>query len=192
MLDILKGQTLLLASKSPRRKELLEKAQIPFTQISANWEENYDPKMNAYEVPQYLSYHKAEHIKDQLKRNEILLTADTIVIQNNQVLGKPKDRNEAFLTIQSLSDDTHDVVTGITLMSLDKTVNASCFSSVDMMSLSNNEIYNYIDQYEPYDKAGSYGIQDWIGICKIRSIQGSYHNIMGLPVHLVQNILSVW
>ena len=192
MIELLKGKELLLASKSPRRKELLEKSLIPFTLITADWEESYDPEMSAHDVPQYLSYHKAEHIKDQLKPNQILLTADTVVILENEVVGKPKNREDAIRTIEMLSANTHEVVTGITLMSLEKTVNASCLSVVDFMPLTKSEIESYVDQFEPFDKAGSYGIQDWIGFVKIQSINGSYHNIMGLPTHMVYEILRIW
>lgn len=192
MIDILNKNNLLLASKSPRRSELLRNAGIPFTIIKCDWDEDYDEDMDVTKVPQFLSYHKALHVRDELNQNDIILTADTVVIKDGKLLGKPKNRKEALETIENLSNTSHQVITGITVMSTDKTVNASSTSDVHFDPLSNAEIESYVDECKPYDKAGSYGIQDWIGICKIKSISGSYHNIMGLPTHMVYAILKAW
>ena len=192
MIDILKNFELLLASKSPRRSELLQAAGIPFKLIKCDWNEKYDPKMRIHFVPQYLSYQKALNSSNKLRKDQIILAADTVVIKGKKLIGKPKDKTEAIGVLQALSNKTHKVISGITLMSKIKTVNASCTTKVKIDTLSPEEIEKYIETFQPFDKAGSYGIQDWIGVCKVSSIQGSYHNIMGLPTHLVYKILSIW
>lgn len=192
MIDILDTHKIILASKSPRRKEIMTLARIPFTLIESDWEETYDSEMDVYQVPQYLSYQKADSVKVQISEKDILISADTVVIKNGQLIGKPIDKSEAENTLRDLSGDTHDVITGVTIMSYDKTINISCKSVVHFMSMTDDEISFYIKEYHPFDKAGSYGIQDWVGLCKIKSIEGSYHNIMGLPIHMVYSILSSW
>ncbi|MEE9372765.1 MAG: Maf family nucleotide pyrophosphatase [Saprospiraceae bacterium] len=192
MIDLLYKKKLLLASKSPRRSDLLKAANIPFKVITCDWDETFDDGIDVKQVPQYLSYHKALHVRDQLKEDQIILTADTVVIMGNRLLGKPTNKKDAISTLTTLSDASHDVITGITVMSTNKTVNASCTSTVTFGKLLKSEINDYVTEYNPFDKAGSYGIQDWIGICKIKSIKGSYHNIMGLPTHIVYQILKVW
>jgi septum formation protein len=192
MNDLLGANELLLASKSPRRSDLLKSIGIPFTTISCEWDEEFDSSMDIHAVPQFLAYVKALYVKDQIKDGQIVLTADTVVIQDGRVLGKPKDKEDAERTLHHLSNNTHKVITGTTFMSKSKTVNTSCMSVVDFMEISNDEIEQYIEEFKPFDKAGSYGIQDWIGICKIKSIKGSYHNIMGLPTHIVYEVLKAW
>lgn len=192
MLDILGQNELLLASKSPRRKDLLQRARISFELISSDWEEKHDPKMDVRHVPKYLAYNKANAIRSNIKENQILLTADTVVIRKNELLGKPKNEDEARTMLKKLSGKKHHVITGITLMSLAKTVNCSAVTKVQFDHLTNQEIDYYIWHDRPLDKAGAYGIQDWIGVCKIKKIKGNYENVMGLPVHLVYAILSQW
>ncbi len=192
MNDILGTSQLLLASKSPRRSTLLESAGIPFKVIKCDWDEVYDPEMSVHSIPQFLAYQKALFVKDQLSKNNIILTADTVVVQNGKLLGKPEDKGDAIKTLTSLSNKSHTVITGTTFMSDSKIINTSCSSTVEFCELSNKEIMNYVEEDAPFDKAGSYGIQDWIGICKIKSIKGSYHNVMGLPTHIVYSVLKSW
>jgi len=192
MHNILKSYELLLASKSPRRRELMDGTRIPYQLIECDWDEIYDPNMKLKKVPQFLSYQKAQFAGKELKEHQIILAADTVVIKGKKLLGKPKDKNEALKVLKMLSGSKHIVITGITLMSKLKTINASCTSKVKIDKMTETEIEEYIDTFQPFDKAGSYGIQDWIGICKVSEIRGSYHNIMGLPTHLVYKILSIW
>ena len=192
MLDILKDHTLLLASKSPRRRNLLREAGIPFKLIECDWPEQYDPQMDPVQVPQYLAYHKALNVKDQLEKQQILLTADTVVIHRENILGKPKDRNQAIKILTELSNDLHTVVTGITLMSKIKTVNSKAISHVRFAPLSIAEIEHYVNTEEVMDKAGAYAIQGWMGHCKVVRLEGTHPNVMGLPVHLIYSILQNW
>lgn len=192
MIEILNSHTLLLASKSPRRRHLLKEAGIPFELIESDWPEVYDPKMDLQQVPQFLAYHKALNVKNLLKEKDILLTADTVVIHNNRILGKPKDRQNAINMLSELSDDVHTVVTGITLMSTTKTINAKSVSKVHFDKLSRNEVLNYVDTQDVMDKAGAYAIQGWMGHCKVKHLEGTHPNVMGLPVHLVYSILNSW
>ena len=192
MLKILKNHELILSSNSPRRKNLLEAAGIPFRQVPSKWKEAYDPKMHVEKVPKYLAFNKANAVKFRLPERQIVLAADTVVIKDDKLMGKPNSNQQAIEMLQSLSDSSHEVITGITLMSLLKTVNASETTQVRFARISEAEIDYYLEKYKPMDKAGAYGIQDWIGLCKVRYIRGSYENVIGLPVHLLYAILSRW
>lgn len=180
---------ILLASQSPRRKELLEGLGFPFEVVSIHCEESYPSQLPICEVAAYLSLKKA-NTYTHLRSGEILLTADTIVSCNGQILGKPKDKDEAFRMLKTLSGNTHEVYTGITLKTGTKTTCLTDKSEVEFMPISDEEIHFYIDGFSPLDKAGSYGIQDWIGMAKINKISGSYYTIMGLPTHLVYEELN--
>ncbi len=191
LLTKIKDYKLILASQSPRRKFLMQQAQFQFTVINPSHEdENYPSDLSALEVAPYLAEKKASSFKNKLLANEILITADTVVILNNQVLNKPANEIEAFQMLQSLSGNTHMVITGVCLLSLSKKHVFSDTSLVTFRDLTDEEIQFYINNYHPFDKAGAYGAQDWIGLIGIEKIVGSYFNVMGLPVGLLYKELE--
>ncbi len=174
---------LLLASQSPRRRELIAGSGIPFT-LTEKYacEEHYPATLAAEEVPAYLSRLKSEAYPTPLAENDILLTADTVVILDGEVLGKPKDREDALRMVARLAGNRHTVVTGVTLRTSERIQTFSAKSDVWFRPLSEEEIAYYVDTYRPFDKAGSYGIQEWIGYVGIERIDGSFYNVMGLPI----------
>ncbi|WP_026231906.1 Maf family nucleotide pyrophosphatase [Neolewinella persica] len=185
--------SLILASKSPRRSYLLEQAGIPFTIRTADVEEVYPPDTPVMEVAPYLATLKAAGAMHLLKSDEeVLLTADSVVIIKGKIYGKPADREEAAATLRALSGNKHTVVTGCCLKSRTKQEVFSGVSEVYFSELSDEEINWYIDTCRPFDKAGSYGIQEWVGLAKINRIDGTYPNVMGLPVNLVYEHLVAW
>ena len=181
--DKLKEYRLILASQSPRRRQLLSDAGIEF-ELAPRFEceESFPDTMPAHEVAEYLSRLKSEAYPEPLGERDILLTADTVVIAHSRILGKPADRAEAIAMISMLSGCEHDVVTGVTLRTATRTHSFSVKSKVCFRSLDEEEIAYYVDTYRPYDKAGAYGIQEWIGYVGIEGIDGSFYNVMGLPV----------
>ncbi len=183
---------LILASKSPRRSHLLNEAGIPFEIRLQDVEETFPDDMPSEEVAEFLSRKKAAAIIPTLKKGEIVLAADSVVILDDVIYGKPVDYDDAFRIIRLLSGRTHSVITGVCLASKEKTTSFSGISEVTMEELSDEEIDYYIKNFKPYDKAGAYAIQEWIGLCKISSIKGTYSNIMGLPVDLVYKELSAF
>lgn len=184
---------LILASKSPRRSQLLEEAGIQFRIQTVDVEESYPDDLPSLEVAAFLARKKANGALDILqKENQVVLTADSVVILNETIYGKPVDREDAIRIIGELSGNKHTVVTGVCLKSLAKEVVFSGISHVYFEELTLEEIEFYVDTYQPYDKAGSYAIQEWIGLCKISRIDGTYHNIMGLPVDLVYRELHTF
>jgi len=184
-------KTILLASKSPRRRQLLELAGIPFELRSQDVAEDFPETMPAEEVAPYLAQKKARAAAHLLENDrQILLTADSVVIPDGRIFNKPADRGEAQSMLRQLSGRRHTVITGVCLRSLSKEEVLSGVSQVYFNTLTNEEIDFYIDQYQPFDKAGSYAIQEWIGLCKIQRIEGTYANIMGLPVDLVYEALG--
>ena len=181
--DKLKNYRLLLASKSPRRRELLAGCGLVFEIAEGrDAEEVFPAEMPLLEVAEYLSNIKSEAYADTLVAGDILITADTVVIAAGEILGKPQDRDDAIRMLGLLSGARHEVVTGVTLRNTEKSVSFSCRSSVTFREISREEIEHYIDTYRPYDKAGAYGIQEWIGYVAISGIEGSFYNVMGLPV----------
>lgn len=177
---------LLLASQSPRRRELMSGCGIPY-ELAPRYacDENYPATLPAEEVPAYLSQLKSEAYPTPLATGDLLLTADTVVILNGRVLGKPHDRQEAVEMLQALSGNRHTVITGVTLRATDRIHTFSVGSDVWFRALTDEEITYYIDTYRPFDKAGSYGIQEWIGYAAIERIDGSFYNVMGLPIQRV-------
>ncbi|MEL6392048.1 MAG: Maf family nucleotide pyrophosphatase [Bacteroidota bacterium] len=177
---------IVLASKSPRRSELLTRAGLPFRLQTKEVEEIYPEELPALEVAPYLARLKAHACIDFLQNeNEVLLTADSVVVLDDIIYGKPRDRAHAQETLRKLSGRMHTVVTGICLKTPKREMVRSAQAQVYFDVLSDEEIDYYIDRYQPYDKAGAYAIQEWIGLCKVRRIEGTYDNIMGLPVSLV-------
>jgi septum formation protein len=179
---------ILLASQSPRRKELLSSLGFDFEVVKIDCEEILPEHIKIGEAAAYLSELKANAFRI-LQKDEVLLTADTVVANENKFLGKPKDEIEAKEMLQSLSGKTHQVYTGITIKTLDKTITETDVADVEFEEISDEEIDFYIKKYKPFDKAGSYGIQEWLGMAKIKKINGSFYTIMGLPTHLVYKIL---
>lgn len=180
---------LLLASQSPRRKELLSSLGFKFEVVKIDCEEILPENIKIEDAAAYLSDLKAEAFRS-LEADEVLLTADTVVAVDHQILGKPKDEADAFKMLQSLSGRTHQVYTGITIKTANKSFTETDVADVTLDQLTDEEIIYYIQNYKPFDKAGSYGIQEWLGMAKIRSLTGSFYTIMGLPTHLVYKILK--
>lgn len=174
---------IILASKSPRRQDLLKKLGLNFKVISRDVDESYPHDMPAESVPAFLAGQKADaYIKD-LTNNDLLITADTIVICENEIIGKPESREDAFLMLKKLSGTGHKVITGVCLTTIEKNVCFSAETDVFFDQLSDMEINYYIDNYKPFDKAGAYGIQEWIGFIGVEKINGSFYNVVGLPIH---------
>ena len=184
--DKLKEYRLILASQSPRRRQLLADAGIEFV-LAPRFEcdESFPATMLAEQVAEYLSCLKADAYPESLGERDILLTADTVVIADGKVLGKPKDRADAIAIIEQLSGREHQVVTGVSLTNASARHSFSTLSRVKFRTLSREEIEYYVDNYRPFDKAGAYGIQEWIGYVGIEGIEGSFYNVMGLPVQRV-------
>lgn len=181
-----KGKKIILGSNSPRRRELLGGLDIEFTVDTGNtFEEVYDPATPHERIPEVLSEGKSYGFHRALEANEILITSDTLVLCGDRVMGKPHSRKEAIDMLRCLSGREHKVITAITLRDCGRCSTTSDTAVVYFKELTDNEIEYYIDQYKPFDKAGAYGIQEWIGYAGIGRIEGSYFTIMGLPVHLV-------
>jgi septum formation protein len=179
----------LLASQSPRRKELLADLGFEFEVVKIDCEEIVPEHIQAGESAAYLSELKASAFRE-LEKGEVLLTADTVVAVDNQFLGKPKDAEEAKQMLKLLSGRSHQVYTGITVKTSEKTVTETDVAEVEFDEITDDEIAYYIQNYRPFDKAGSYGIQEWLGMAKIKRMNGSFYTIMGLPTHLVYKILK--
>lgn len=189
--DKLKSYRLILASQSPRRRQLLSDAGLEFTLADRfECDETFPQDMPAEDVAEYLSRLKSEAYPESLAEGDILLTADTVVIANNRVLGKPSDRAEAIEMISLLSGCDHEVITGCTLRTATRQRSFSVRSKVHFRALDREEIEYYVDCYRPFDKAGAYGIQEWIGYVGIEGIEGSFYNVMGLPVQRLYSILK--
>ena len=180
---------ILLASQSPRRKELLAALSFDFEVVKIDCEEILPENIQPENAAAYLSKLKADTFKD-INLDEILITADTVVAFGVEILGKPKNAEEAKQMLRNLSGKTHQVYTAITVKTQDKTITETDVADVDMGILSDDEISFYTENYRPFDKAGSYGIQEWIGMAKVEKISGSYYSIMGLPTHLLYKILK--
>jgi len=172
---------LILASKSPRRKELLNSLGLTFSIETYPVEETFHEDIHSNEVAEFLAIKKAKGFRT-LQNTELLITADTTVIHEGVVLGKPENRDEAIAMISSLSDGRHEVVSGVCLKTTQKEISFSERTYVNFKPLTTEEIEYYVDQYKPFDKAGAYGIQEWIGMIGIRSIEGDYYNVVGLPL----------
>ena len=186
-----KGKKIILASGSPRRKELLAGLNIDFEVDTKNtFEETYDPETPHERIPEVLSEGKSYGFHRPLEDNEILITSDTLVLCDGRVMGKPHSREEAYDMLRWLSGREHKVITAITIRDSRQCRTSSDTAIVTFNKLSDSEIYYYIDNFKPFDKAGAYGIQEWIGYIGIGKIEGSFFTIMGLPVHLVYQELS--
>lgn len=188
----LTNKKIILASNSPRRQELLKGLEIEFEVRVNSIDETIPKDIQAEYVAAYLSKLKSEAFTEELAENEILITSDTVVIQNGHVLGKPAKEEEAFDMLKSLSGATHSVMTAVTFRDRKKQITLEDETIVTFRFLEEEEIWHYIHQYRPMDKAGAYGIQEWIGFMGVEKIQGSYYNVMGFPLHLVYAQLKKW
>jgi len=183
---------IILGSASPRRKELLSDIGLIFSIQNTNKEETFPSSLKEKEIAEFLAKQKSEFLSENLKENDLLITADTIVSFRNELLNKPKNQEEAFNTLNKLSENTHKVITGVCLKSRKKEIVFSVTTMVTFRALSDDEIHHYINKYKPYDKAGAYGIQDWIGRIGINNINGSYTNVVGLPISELHQHLKLF
>ncbi|MBK8054275.1 MAG: septum formation protein Maf [Saprospiraceae bacterium] len=182
MTDASRYPRIVLGSKSPRRYQLLSDSGFDVEVRTQEDEEDFDINMPVNEVAEMLAVRKADAIKGTLKPNEILITADSVVILGEKIYNKPADYDEAVKILTALGGKQHTVITGVCVMSMESMNSFSVSTLVTFDQMTSEEIDYYITNYKPYDKAGAYGIQDWIGLCKVKEINGSYSNIMGLPM----------
>ncbi len=186
----LQNYHLVLASGSPRRQQFFKDLDLNFEIRLKDIEEIYPPELKAEEITNYLAELKANAFEGELQANEILITSDTIVWHNNKALGKPKDEQDAFAILKSLSNSTHEVVTSVCFKTNSETKLLHEITKVTFNELSEDAIRYYIENYKPFDKAGAYGIQEWIGFVGVSKIEGSYANVMGMPTDKVYEYLN--
>ncbi len=185
VIEELNKYRIILASRSPRRQQLLSELGLKFRVIVKDWEEGFPVNLKAEKIALYVARQKASNFKAGLKEDEIVITADTIVWCNNMVLDKPVDTYDAGRILREISGNTHEVITGVALLSTNRETSFYSSTKVTFEKLSDEEIDFYIQNFKPFDKAGAYGIQEWIGIAACSRIEGSYFNVMGLPVQQV-------
>jgi septum formation protein len=183
-------QQIILASQSPRRKQLLEWAEVPFEIIVKETDESYPAGLTVEDIAIHIARNKALAVKDSVDKNYPILAADTIVVLGDRIIGKPKDREDAIAILTALSGNEHAVITGVVILNNDKEIAFADKTVVAFHPLSKEQIEFYIDKYKPYDKAGAYAIQEWIGVIGIKSVQGDFYNVMGLPVSRVVQALK--
>jgi septum formation protein len=176
---------IILASQSPRRKQLLEWAEIPFDIIVKTTSEDYPPGLQPEEVAVHIAQQKAYAVQQQISNDQIILAADTIVVLGENIIGKPVHREEAVSILYALSGEKHKVITGVVLRKGEREIAFADTTEVEFHKLTIEQIEFYVDKYKPYDKAGAYAIQEWIGVVGIKSINGDFYNVMGLPVSRV-------
>ena len=181
MIDLFKKYNIILGSNSPRRKKILEKMGLKVNVIASDIDESYSENIKLDEVPIYLAEKKSKALKNKIKKNDILITADTVVIYNNKILSKPINKEDAKKTLLQLSSNTHKVITGVCITTINKNISFSSITEVTFNKIEEGEIEFYINNFKPFDKAGSYAIQEWIGLIGIKEIKGSYSNVVGLP-----------
>ena len=191
LLDLLKRYNVILASNSPRRRELLADLGINFeVRTIKGIDESYPDDVPVLDIAEYISRKKALAYQADMGNDELIITADTVVILGDEVLGKPTDSDDACRMLRELSGKTHKVVTGVTIVTANDTRSFSAVSDVEFATLSDEDIKYYVDNYQPLDKAGAYGIQEWIGCMGVRHINGSFYNVMGLPLHRLYSELE--
>lgn len=179
---------IILASQSPRRKQLLEWAEIDFEIVVANTDESYPKELQPKDVALHIAKEKAKAVQHKAK-DKIIIAADTIVVLNNEIIGKPTDRIDAINILSTLSGSHHQVITGVVILKEKKEISFADITDVEFHSLTQGQIEFYVDKYKPYDKAGAYAIQEWIGVIGIKRINGDFYNVMGLPVSRVAQAL---
>ncbi|SFO75015.1 Maf-like protein [Prevotella sp. tf2-5] len=184
---------IILASNSPRRKELLAGLDIPFdVRVIDGIDESFPQDLLTKDIAGYIAKKKADAYQQTMAADELIITADTIVILGQKVMGKPKDAAEAVGMLHELSGHTHQVITGVCLTTKEKQVNFSVETDVTFKTLTDEEIHYYVEHYRPFDKAGAYGIQEWIGHVGVTGMNGSYFNVMGLPVQRIYEALRMF
>ncbi len=193
MLDNLNKYKIVLASNSPRRKELLQRLGVPFkVRTLFGIDEHYPETLRGEDIVRYISRVKAQAYKTSMAPDELLITADTIVCLGGKVMGKPKDAEGAKEMLRALSGQTHQVITGVTVVTADRTEDFAVTTQVTFAELSEEEIDFYVSNYIPFDKAGAYGIQEWIGMVAVENIRGSYFNVVGLPIQRLYQKLKTF
>ena len=191
MLDNLKKYNVVLASNSPRRKELLQRLGIPFkVRTLLGIDESYPDTLRGEDIVRYISRNKANAYRSSMGPDELLITADTIVYLQGEVMGKPHDADDARRMLRALAGQVHQVITGVTIITANDMENFAVTSQVKFSDLSDDEINYYVDRYLPLDKAGSYGIQEWIGLVAVEELRGSYFNVVGLPIQRLYQALK--
>lgn len=191
MFDNLKKYKIVLVSASPRRKELLQNLGLTFkVRTLFGIDEQYPDTLRGEDIPRFISRKKAEAYRSSMADDELLIAADTVVCLDGRTLGKPHDAQEAKAMLHKLSGRFHQVITGVTVMTKDQMENFAVTSQVKFADLTDEEIDYYVDNYLPFDKAGAYGIQEWIGMVAVEELRGSYFNVMGLPVQRLYNVLK--
>ena len=191
MLDNLKNYHIILASNSPRRRELLAGLGIDFeVRVLPDIEENYPPTLPVSQIAQYIAKEKAQAYREVMTDDQLIITADTVVVAAGEVMGKPVNADDAFRMLRKLSGCKHQVITGVCLTSTAVQREFSVTTDVAFKQLTDDEIHYYINHYHPFDKAGAYGIQEWIGYIGVTGLEGSYFNVMGLPVQRIYTELS--
>lgn len=186
---MIQNKKIILASQSPRRQELLGQLDVNFEIQVMDLDETFPPEMDPYKVPEYLSRLKSDPFNGIVNEDTVVITSDTVVINNNKIMGKPGDKTDALSMVLELGGKTHDVVTGVCLQFSDRKISFTKISQVEFESISEDEARYYINKFQPLDKAGAYGIQEWIGQARIKGIKGCYYNIMGLPLNALYNAL---
>ncbi len=187
-----KWDKIILGSQSPRRKELLSGLDIDFEVRVADIDESYPSSLEIDKVAEYIAMNKLKALSPSSNKNELIICSDTIVVLNEEILGKPVDKTDAQQMLEKLSGQTHTVITAVAISDGNQEKVFSDSTKVTFKTLSNSEIEYYLENYTPYDKAGSYGVQEWIGMMAIIKMEGSYFNVMGLPVHKVYETLVAW
>ena len=188
--ELLKDKHIILASGSPRRQQFFKELGIDFEIRLKEVDEVYPPKLKHFEISDYLAQLKSLPFEEELNENDILITSDTIVWHNNNALGKPRDETEAFEMLSSMSNTTHEVITSVCFKTTTFQKTVASVTKVTFKELTSDEINYYIKNYQPYDKAGAYGIQEWIGAIGITKIEGNYNTVVGLPVNVVYRELQ--
>lgn len=187
---VAKGYKIILASNSPRRKELLAGLDVDFeVRVIKGIDESYPDSLPTTDIAEYISRKKANAYLQQLAADELLITADTIVVLGSEVMGKPHDEADACWMLRELSGQTHQVITGVTLATTVRQQSFSVVTDVTFKSFTDEEIDYYVSHYKPFDKAGAYGIQEWLGYIGVTALRGSYFNVMGLPVQRIYEVL---
>ena len=181
---------IILASQSPRRKQLLEWAEIPFEIIVKETDESFPPALPVEEVAIHIAKQKAITVQQDLDESPVILAADTLVVLHAKIMGKPADREEAILFLEALSGQKHKVITGVCILNNGNEIVFADSTEVEFHKLTKEQIIFYVDKYKPFDKAGAYAIQEWIGVVGIKSVQGDFYNVMGLPVSRVVKELN--
>jgi len=190
-------QDIILASQSPRRKQLLEWAEIPFEVIVKHTEENFPSELAVEAVPEFIAKQKAKAVQQYVQeayhgthQHKLILAADTVVVLNNRIIGKPETKAEAIEILSDLSGNEHKVITGVVMLKDDQELSFADTTTVQFHTLTAEQIEFYVEKYKPYDKAGAYAIQEWIGVVGIKAVQGDFYNVMGLPVSRVVQALA--